>query len=149
MQRILGWAIDGLLDLLQAQEFVDPVSSEDAVRVWIDASDTVGQFLAEECNRKRDEFQPVLLVKKKVLYAAYREWGVAAGHSKLLTRKNFELALAERGIREHPSRSTEHGRCYEGVELIEGRKLPNPSMRGDAAMNDLSWAFGLDDPIED
>jgi P4 family phage/plasmid primase-like protien len=150
MQRILGWAIDGLLDLLRTGEFVDPPSSRRAVDAWIGHSDVIGQFLAECCRREEPDSFDVLLVNKKRLYAVFREFCTESGHTKPYSKSSFEEALRERGIVDHPSRSTPQGRAYRGLALLEDGP-PNPRC-GDTVMSGisdrLSYAFGLDEAID-
>lgn len=76
LSGVLAWAVEGCLEW-QKTGLAPPESVTEAVRVYRQDTDILGQFLEEKT--ERDEWN-VLDVKASILYNAYREWCHENGH---------------------------------------------------------------------
>jgi phage/plasmid-associated DNA primase len=123
MEGILCWAIDGLLGLYNANEFVEPESSRTTLGEWREEWDSVASFVKDECDRTGSS-------EHRSLFAAYQEWAKANGY-KPFGSKTFTQRLCNLGIEKH---RTATWRGFKGVV----RKVEND------ATFEKKFGFGKD-----
>jgi putative DNA primase/helicase len=111
LDGILLWALEGLARLTRRGHFVQPTSSDDAVRTMQDLVSPVAAFIRERCVR-----DPYAEIERKDLYDAYRQWAEENGY-RIISSAEFgrNLHAAAFWVRDsHP-----HGqpRRYVGIAL--------------------------------
>ncbi len=87
---ILNWSLAGLRKWQQGGLSV-PKKIEAATAAYRDEQDTIGEWLAEHCDRGQDK-----KARKDLLYRAYRKWALDNGHHPLAQRR-LTRRLGERG----------------------------------------------------
>jgi putative DNA primase/helicase len=85
---IFNWAIEGLKRLRKRGRFTMPDSSADVLQEYIEGSNPLADFLADDC-----EFYPDFTIEKDELYAGYRKWAEKQGIKKPLGRSQFYRLL--------------------------------------------------------
>lgn len=105
---ILAWAYRGLQKYL-AEGFNDPAAVRAATAEYRDASDVLGQFIADCC-----ELNPAASVSSKTLFAAYVEW-CRENNERAVSQKAFGIRLDERGL---TSVRTKSERMWAGIRLL-------------------------------
>lgn len=108
---ILLWAIDGLKRLKRRGRFVQPKSSEDAVREMEDLGSPVGAFIRDRC---------IVGVGHRAwvddLYEAWKSWCEQDGRNTVSTKQTFGRDLvAASGVKYR--RGTGQVPFYEGISL--------------------------------
>ncbi len=104
---ILNWALDGL-QAWQHEGLRPPENVVAAVAAYRTESDTLSQFLDEQC--ERDPTSYVAASELQEAYAAYCK----ARHEKPVPTKDLPNEMARRGIHR---RRTSRARVYEGIRL--------------------------------
>jgi len=88
---ILNLLLEGMADWL-ANGLQVPKALTNATNKYRSDSDTINQFISEECSRKPDD-----TVSKKNCYRAYREWATENGLLPLSSRR-FSTRLTKHGL---------------------------------------------------
>jgi putative DNA primase/helicase len=88
---ILNLLLEGMADWLSNGLQV-PKALTNATNKYRSDSDTINQFITEECSKRPDN-----TVSKKECYAAYREWAIANGLLPLSSRR-FSTRLTKHGL---------------------------------------------------
>lgn len=110
---ILAWMARGFQALRAADmELGTPAAVTNATKVYEEAEDVVGQFIAERCelNSRAEE-------KAKEVYYAYVKWYESEGDGKPFSQRQFGTRLTAKGVRKRKS----------GVYIYTGIRLCNQS----------------------
>jgi putative DNA primase/helicase len=113
---ILAWSVGGCLEW-QQQDLREPPEVTEATAVYRSEQDTVGQFLAERCERREGA-----KTQAAALLAAYSEWS----GDKFITRNAFTDRLRAHGLE---SKRTKSGVCWLDIVLLpeEGTTTVRPT----------------------
>ncbi|MHB8423924.1 MAG: DNA primase family protein [Gammaproteobacteria bacterium] len=107
LSGILNWALAGCLEWQQGG-LKPPAVITEAVRQYRAECDTLGRFIAEQC-----ETRELAQVKSSALYKRYQQFCEQAGE-RWLPSKDLPGEMERRGFK---YKRTEGGRLYLGVEL--------------------------------
>ncbi|CAN5679858.1 hypothetical protein BH23GEM6_BH23GEM6_04440 [soil metagenome] len=112
---IFEWALDGWDRLTERGHFIQPASSQDAVREMEDLGSPIGAFIRERCH-----IGPGRTIECRALYESWKSWCQAEGRDHAGTAQTFgrDLRAAIPGLKTSSLRVGEgRSRFYEGVEL--------------------------------
>lgn len=107
---VLAWMWRGLVDFQErGQQMDEPEQVLDATRKYQQDEDTVGQWMADCCQRNDD-----VVIQSSVLYRSYSDW-CARNNAHPVTRTMFGRKLAAAGLEkgEYVGRSR-----WQGVRLV-------------------------------
>ena len=109
---ILLWALQGWVRLRNRGRFVQPRSSEAAIRDLENLASPVGAFVREHC-----EVGPGRRAWVNEMYEAWKQWCRDDGRMAVTTRQRFgrDLLAAVPGIQ--CRRNNDSGRFYDGIKL--------------------------------
>jgi len=115
---ILNWAVDGWCRLCERGYFIQPSSSEEAVRQIEDLASPVSAFIRERCT-----VAPGRSIEVSVLFTAWQCWCQATGRASAGNIQSFgrDLRAAIPGLRTSQARA-DGGRIrsYDGIDLGTG-----------------------------
>jgi len=127
---IFNWALRGLDRLTERGYFVQPASSEAALRQLEDLSSPVGAFLRDRC-----VIGPEHEADKDDLYTAWKEWCASEGRDRSSTKAVFfrDLKAAAPAIKDvRPRDNGGRAHVYRGIGLGQqwGTPLTTPDHAG-------------------
>lgn len=116
MPGIFNWALDGLERLRQRGRFIQPASSEEAIRELEDLGSPIGAFVRDEC-----EIAPACSVSCDDIYKAWSAWCDEHGRKYPSNAQTFgrDLRAAVPGLRLTQPRNADGSRRreYAGIGL--------------------------------
>ncbi|HWV36878.1 MAG TPA: phage/plasmid primase, P4 family [Vulgatibacter sp.] len=118
---ILRWAVEGCL-AWQRDGLRDPERVRAATEGYRAEQDTLGRFLADECEEGAD-----FRIIQRSLRAAYERWCGEEGEAHPMPPKSFNEALRARGFRDTRTRvegSNNTHRAWAGLRLRPAERAP-------------------------
>jgi putative DNA primase/helicase len=111
---ILNWVLDGLERLTLEGRFTRPAYTDDVLITLADLASPVAAFVRDRCER-----DPLLVIRGRDLYAAWKSWAEDNGHkagTKQTLGRNLRAVVP--GLRsERPRDAGERDRWYRGIAL--------------------------------
>lgn len=111
---ILNWAISGCLEW-QREGLKPPAIITDAVRAYREESDTLGRFIAEQC-----ETRALAQAKSSVFFQRFQQFAESAGE-RWIAAKDLPHEMQRRGF---TWKRTKTGGVYSGIELAASEMAP-------------------------
>ena len=106
---ILRWCVEGCL-AWQHEGLAEPYPVLQATATYRQEQDVLGAFLAERCI-----FEPNAWASAKELFEEYKTWCESGGEKAILNKREFGLALKERGLQD---RRIFKGRGWQGLRVL-------------------------------
>ncbi len=111
MSGILNFAIEGLTELFETNQFTVPQSSKELAVGWRMEADQANQFV-EECG----VVDATSSVEIGQIYTRYKEWASEAGIGRTLSKKSLSQRLVRLGFTQGRNKSS---RQIHGIKLIQ------------------------------
>ncbi len=111
MSGILNFAIEGLTELLETNQFTIPQSSTELATGWRMEADQANQFVDECCVADASS-----AVDISQIYTRYKEWASEAGIGRILGKKSLSQRLVRLGFTQGRNKSS---RQIHGIRLIQ------------------------------